>query len=78
VVAVFGESNATGDPYKVDVAWNLQGPAGRARIYNSNGSACLGPRVGEVAAITGFSIRGDSDRAVQAAVAYLAQVGGGR
>jgi hypothetical protein len=77
VVAVFGESNATGDPYKVDAAWNLQGPAGRARIYN-NGPAPRGPRAGEVATVTGFSIRGDSDRAVQAAVAYLAQVGGGR
>jgi hypothetical protein len=73
MVATFGPPNSTDDDTKTDVAWDVLSSAGAVHIYNyKNGPAYEGR--GTIAGIRGFSVQGESEAAVAAAVAALAEV----
>ncbi len=68
MVEVFGEPNSEDDPSKTDVAWDVTSPAGAVHIYNyKNGPAYNGE--GTIEEIDSFSVQGESEAAVLAAVA---------
>jgi hypothetical protein len=67
MVRAFGSPNSHDDDSKTDVAWDVRSPAGAVHIYNyKNGPAYT--REGTIHDIFGFSIQGESEAAVRAAV----------
>ena len=68
VVALVGEPNSSDDETKTDVAWDLECDYGRVHVYNYKNGPAYGATE-SVADIFGFSLRGDTQAAVDAFVA---------